>query len=492
MTVAPRYAAYGDAHDTGILAPVLLPRSGGGGGWQGAQQARPAAAAAAAAPPGGQLLELDGRQKHRQRLEQQGAGGPPARGAEAAGRRRPGAGGGEEEEPDAGEAAPGRSGPGRPAGRAAAAAAAGAVLDPGCPTVDAFTSLRGPEGLLSAQQQQGLRRTMGALQQQRQDLEYDFVRLYLARDSSGVDRVFVDHPVYDAACTDDRSALRVTTYRAAGALADPQRAYSVLSQAALAAPLLLWTPGLAASLGLQPGGAAGGPSGWCIVHGVAVPLEEAQQRLARGGALRGRARSAGAGAGGKVLPAAAAAAAAAAAGQAPGTPAGPPAAGQAPAAGAGAGGPLLFVGNDWPCAPLPLWIKAHAEGLLDAPAEAAEGEARAAAEAAEVALRARKKRRRQEARCARRAGPLRGSLLAQRPCGAASPLLCGLLACALSGLQLGAAAGSEPGPRLAPLAAGGGCCWRAARSRRGPLRATCWRWCRSGGRTSSCSGCTGC
>jgi glycogen synthase len=98
-----------------------------------------------------------------------------------------------------------------------------------------------------------------------------FARLYLARDARGgrVDRVFVDHPLYYAAQGDDRSPDRIYTYLEAGdgpflqgpggaggganghrgQRADLAAAYSVLCQAALAAPLLLWPSSSLASAG---------------------------------------------------------------------------------------------------------------------------------------------------------------------------------------------------------------------------------------------------
>eukprot|EP00877_Chromochloris_zofingiensis_P008597 jgi/Chrzof1/3991/Cz13g16100.t1 len=73
------------------------------------------------------------------------------------------------------------------------------------------------------------------LQQQARHVHYYMCHI------NGVDRVFVDHPLYQASDTDDRSAPRIYTYcHADGHWHDLAACHSVLCQAALAAPLLLW------------------------------------------------------------------------------------------------------------------------------------------------------------------------------------------------------------------------------------------------------------
>lgn len=57
----------------------------------------------------------------------------------------------------------------------------------------------------------------------------------------GVDRVFVEHPIYEAA-GDDIYGANYTYADTDSGVADLDLRWSILSQAALAAPLLLWPP----------------------------------------------------------------------------------------------------------------------------------------------------------------------------------------------------------------------------------------------------------
>lgn len=66
----------------------------------------------------------------------------------------------------------------------------------------------------------------------------DTAQYYLCR-KAGVDFVFVDHPVYCRA-SDIYGSSNVNTYQEAGDFPDLDLRYSVLCQAALVAPLLLW------------------------------------------------------------------------------------------------------------------------------------------------------------------------------------------------------------------------------------------------------------
>ena len=74
----------------------------------------------------------------------------------------------------------------------------------------------------------------GAALQQRQDA----AQYYLCRRGS-VDHVFVDHPMY-CRTSDIYGSSNVNTYQEAGDFPDLDLRYSILCQAALAAPLLLW------------------------------------------------------------------------------------------------------------------------------------------------------------------------------------------------------------------------------------------------------------
>ena len=140
--------------------------------------------------------------------------------------------------------------------------------------------------------------------------------------SRGVDRVFVDHPIY-AELPNSNSTY---TYAEAGSAPDLDLAHSVLCQAALAAPALLWhaTAGQQAHFTEQtlPQALVGG-----IAHVAG------QQRQSRAGALRQ---------------------------QVPGQPQVPSQQQMLPATTSNSVGSLerlVFVANDWPTAPLLLRLK---------------------------------------------------------------------------------------------------------------------------------------
>ena len=75
-------------------------------------------------------------------------------------------------------------------------------------------------------------------QQQQQQRRQDSAQYYLCK-RSGVDHVFVDHPLY-CRTSDIYGSSNVNTYQEAGDFPDLDLRYSILCQAALAAPLLLW------------------------------------------------------------------------------------------------------------------------------------------------------------------------------------------------------------------------------------------------------------
>lgn len=161
MVVSPRYAEYEDAHDTGTSVPVLLPPS-----------------AAEQAPLTSECNAADSS--------------PTV----------------SDSQPDA-EASS---------------------------HADTARDLQGQEGSL---QQSGTlpkssqTATVAALQQRQDAAQY-----YLCRRGS-VDHVFVDHPMY-CRTSDIYGSSNVNTYQEAGDFPDLDLRYSILCQAALAAPLLLW------------------------------------------------------------------------------------------------------------------------------------------------------------------------------------------------------------------------------------------------------------
>jgi len=81
----------------------------------------------------------------------------------------------------------------------------------------------------------GMSQTEDALQQQQRQ---DSAQYYLCN-RGGVDHVFVDHPMY-CRTSDIYGSSTVNTYQEAGDFPDLDLRYSILCQAALAAPLLLW------------------------------------------------------------------------------------------------------------------------------------------------------------------------------------------------------------------------------------------------------------
>ena len=420
MTVAPRYAAYADAADTGVELPVAVPEDvvrayeREVSEWSRGAMERAAAAARARREAEQQEAALD-RQRQRGEGQQQqqharGRGKKRGGGGKRGGRRR-----------SSSSASPSSS-----EGLATAATATAALA--------ALAALALPDDAPAA-----------AAPSPPPPMPRDprFARLYLARDARGrVDRVFVDHPLYGASPVDDRSPDRVYTYLEAGegvgmvagsgGAPDLAAAYSVLCQAALAAPLLLWprgasggasasysdslhqVPGLtddeSATLRALLGGRAPGearrdahrPSPELplrVVDGLVVVQQQQQEAFeeeqARAASPDTRARVLAALLDAKAaarrrdaalrLAAASPAAAAAAdeddnepprqrsASPVP-TPAPPP-----------EGEPdgydprIVFVGNDWPCGPLPHWLDAYREEAAAAAAPAAPVAAAAAA-----------------------------------------------------------------------------------------------------------------
>ena len=166
MVVSPRYAEYEDTVDTGTSVPVLLP---------------PATSShshsADSLPPGDSSSSLTGSQ---------------------------------------GEAAA----PSMPSRDSAAHAS---EEQPARQKLSAAPGSSNPD-LNNAEQQQ----------QQRQNA----AQYYLCK-RSGVDHVFVDHPLY-CRTSDIYGSSNVNTYQEAGDFPDLDLRYSILCQAALAAPLLLW------------------------------------------------------------------------------------------------------------------------------------------------------------------------------------------------------------------------------------------------------------
>ena len=121
---------------------------------------------------------------------------------------------------------------------------------------DTAADLQGQEGSL---QQAGTlpkssQTATGAALQLRQDA----AQYYLCRRGS-VDHVFVDHPMY-CRTSDIYGSSNVNTYQEAGDFPDLDLRYSILCQAALAAPLLLWhssqDAGTAKKLNEESGAAA--------------------------------------------------------------------------------------------------------------------------------------------------------------------------------------------------------------------------------------------
>jgi len=164
MTVAPRYAAYADAADTGLDAPVELPRG------------LPAAPRAPAAAQATRAASADSLQ--------------PGRAAAA---------------------------PRAAAGSSGQLLDAEAAADGGSAEQAASSGLPGSRG-------------DGACAGPAADLLRASARLYLAR-QGGVERVFVAHPLFDAADGDIYGAAAAATYLEGDALPDLDLRYSVLCQA---------------------------------------------------------------------------------------------------------------------------------------------------------------------------------------------------------------------------------------------------------------------
>ena len=253
MTVAPRYAEYSDALDTGVSVPLQLP-------CMAATPARNTDTEQPAAPPALQ------------------AAAPAGEPADVLSSSSP-----SHLVSDPFWSAAGRDGS---SPEAAIAASAGECDE-----------LRKGEGQVSA------------------GLSTPRARYFLCR-SHRVDRVFVEHPIYHN--TTDIYGSNVNTYVEPGKFPNLDVRYSILCQAALAAPLLLW---------------AGNSSS---------------------------------------TPAAAQDAAAAAAEVTAAKSAGP---GEAQQESAG----LVFVGNDWPCAPLALRLSLSRRAVQQLPATPAPGASDSAA-----------------------------------------------------------------------------------------------------------------
>uniref|UniRef100_A0A383W6Y1 Starch synthase catalytic domain-containing protein n=1 Tax=Tetradesmus obliquus TaxID=3088 RepID=A0A383W6Y1_TETOB len=209
MTVSPMYSNYSDVRDTGVRAPVQMPLD--------------TAAAAAAAEQQQQLKQLQA--ERRQLQQQQQLLGPP----DAPGwRRASSVYSSMDEAGDADQAAP---------AAVARAAAVYSSMDEASEEEQAVEPAAAPAGENSSDAMDG-----------------NYVHYYMCT-SCGVDRVFVDHPLYhggsDRGSGTPWTSAVVSTYchpdsegaAAGGANPDLAAAASVLCQAALAAPLLLWGVG---------------------------------------------------------------------------------------------------------------------------------------------------------------------------------------------------------------------------------------------------------
>ena len=310
MTVAPRYAEYGDAHDTGVSVPVMV-------------------------PPG--TRNLQAQPENGDFAPETPAEVAPSHGeAETATRALF-----EEEGPQSDDVHDGDTS--WASQQYVMLGAAGAASPPMCSMTEAASEIGGEQAAACEQHAQ----------------------YYLCR-KADVDHIFVDHPMY-CRTTDIYGSSNVNTYQEAGDFPDLDIRYSILCQAALAAPMLLWgrseqppalqdacleTP-LLASRGseqaapLQPDGCSAAASAvmpkLCISNSTeallpsltpaAMALEVCQQQvLSAPPADRGRPS----GSSGDVT---------ARAGSCTVRPA------------EARPGPLLFIGNDWPCAPLALRLK---------------------------------------------------------------------------------------------------------------------------------------
>jgi hypothetical protein len=338
MTVAPRYAAYGDVHDTGIRVPVQGPID-------------VAAASAAAA------------QRHAPKI-------PAAAAAAAA----------------ASQARPASTPAARPAAAATAAPPDASRDGPAAEDGEAEEEEEAQQAVGGEQQAPAAAADADALNAAAAAAGVTEVGFFWTH-SQGVDRVFVDHPLFNPAAEDDRSPERVYTYRQ-GAV-DLAASYSVLCQAALAAPVLLWEGGADA---LRPQGGdlsvaeqallqqlLGGrevpaSADWhwlqdhlqhpqTLLQGLAAPV------LMQRGVPVAPPPSAAGGGGGAGSSAVLSRHDLVAALQ------------QAASSSRGAGGgaaedwPIVFVANDWPCGVLPLWLQAYQQQAEEEPAQQLAGSA---------------------------------------------------------------------------------------------------------------------
>jgi glycogen synthase len=360
MTVSPMYSNYSDVRDTGVRAPVQMPLD--------------TAAAAAAAEQQKQLKQQQAEQRQQQHQQQQLQEGL----LDAAGWRRASrVYSSMDEGVDHDQAAP---------SDVARAAAVYSSMDE--LAEDATADLAAPAGAAGDSS----------------SMDGNYVHYYMCT-SSGVDRVFVDHPLYhggaDRGSGTPWTSAVVSTYchpdssaaaAVGGATPDLAAAASLLCQAALAAPLLLWGVGgglagqqqqqqhqrqerkwqqqqrqqqlemllLLKLLGLEQSQAAAEAAAAVAaagggVAGLLSAAAQAQQAALVQGLrypqqiVAGRARPVLLGTGGSevdrrwpvcdlLLPRQ-----------------GEHGSGSS-SPGVAAAGPVLFIGNDWPCGVLPLWL----------------------------------------------------------------------------------------------------------------------------------------
>ena len=314
MTVAPRYAEYGDALDTGVTVPVLLP---------------PGCKTIATHPENSNAFSL---------------------GTEAAGDSQSTAG----------------------ASFACTPSSSGQGIE--------SCNIHGDDLLLESQHVQQQSSSVSAGSQMNAASHNggqpaaceQHAQYYLCR-KADVDHVFVDHPLY-CRTTDIYGSSNVNTYQEAGDFPDLDLRYSILCQAALAAPLLLWGQGsqqgpalqgmcLASAIDLtsamaegvspvkqaavlQPEACVRSPStssqSMSTCQQTALPLLASEAGYSQPQPLH----SCSAGSAGQGLQSSA---------EDRGASHG------SAGAGCGAAGigpaPLIFIGNDWPCAPLALRLK---------------------------------------------------------------------------------------------------------------------------------------
>ena len=146
-----------------------------------------------------------------------------------------------------------------------------------------------------------------------------FVSYYMAH-TDGVDRVFIDHPIYRPCPYDDRSPALVYTYRHGddGTPRDLSACHSILCQAALAAPILLWdTSGRCSPPAKSAQHQLSYPRQMC--NGRVRPIEPAASSVRQSSRGSRRYRK------------------------------------------GDTDEDVIFVGNDWPAGVLPVWLKAYKE-----------------------------------------------------------------------------------------------------------------------------------